>query len=117
MRSAIREQRLDRDMQFNPDKVFAALFMLPAACWLVFNSLRTMEVRLNDGTVISRYERPVLFWFLVGIGFWGIFLSLWLVFTPNGPTNKGTDRSIRMEPSGHKAALSAPDRYGRDLPQ
>jgi hypothetical protein len=33
----------------------------------LFNSLRTMQVQMGIGVVLSRYESPVLFWLLIAL--------------------------------------------------
>jgi hypothetical protein len=46
--------------------VMTVLFVVMLAFILMalklFNSLRTMQVRMGVGVVLSRYENPVLFW-------------------------------------------------------
>ncbi|NPU65631.1 hypothetical protein HL667_11550 [Bradyrhizobium sp. 83012] len=45
------------------------VIVLPFA-WAVlklFNSLRTMQVKVGVGLVLSRYDNPRLFWLLVGL--------------------------------------------------
>ena len=43
--------------------VFIAFMLM--SCRL-FNSLRTMEIRMGMGVVLLRYESPPLFWFVIG---------------------------------------------------
>jgi len=70
-------------MQLNPIKIMA-FFILLVAGGQLFYFLRTGEVRMQGGTTISRHERPVLFWLMVGIGCWGVFISVaLLIYLPN----------------------------------
>ena len=33
----------------------------------LFNSLRTMQIRMGAGVVLSRYESPLMFWAVIAI--------------------------------------------------
>jgi hypothetical protein len=33
----------------------------------LFNSLRTMQIQMGVGVVLSRYESPLLFWFVIAL--------------------------------------------------
>jgi hypothetical protein len=51
--------------------VITILFVVVLAFVLMalklFNSLRTMQVRMGVGVVLSRYENPVLFWIEIAL--------------------------------------------------
>ncbi len=32
----------------------------------LFNSLRTMQIKMGVGVVLLRYESPILYWFVIG---------------------------------------------------
>jgi hypothetical protein len=52
--------------------------------WELFGSLRTLEVRMRGGGVVSRQEKPTLFWVLIAGQCWVLALTfaflMWVIF-------------------------------------
>ena len=48
----------------------------------LFNSLRTMQIQMGVGVVLSRYESPLLFWFVIAFqcSIIGVLLAISLLF-------------------------------------
>jgi len=76
---ALEEVRAEQAIGLKGMPVIATLVVfgvLLAFAWLVlklFNSLRSMEIKIAFGAVLTRYESPLLFW--IGIGLQGLGLS------------------------------------------
>jgi hypothetical protein len=47
--------------------------------WQMFESLRTMEIRMRGGAVIRRNEKPKLFWLIIALQLPIMAIFLWLV--------------------------------------
>jgi ABC-type Fe3+-siderophore transport system permease subunit len=47
-----------------PVVMLLIILLLPLAwiCWKLFTGLRSMEIRMGVGVVLSRYDNPILFW-------------------------------------------------------
>jgi hypothetical protein len=63
------------------------IFAFALSSWILFNSLRTMQIGMGMGVVLSRYENPRLFWCvitlqcaligaLLAILYWGLFVHV-----------------------------------------
>jgi|tagenome__1003787_1003787.scaffolds.fasta_scaffold19737744_2 hypothetical protein len=52
-------------------QVISILFVVMVAFALValklFNSLRTMQIQMGVGVVLSKYENPLLFWLVIAL--------------------------------------------------
>lgn len=46
---------------------FIVAFAFALMALKLFNSLRTMQVQMGVGVVLSRYESPPLFWLVIGL--------------------------------------------------
>jgi hypothetical protein len=48
----------------------------------LFNGLRTMQIQMGVGVVLSRYESPLLFWFVIAFqcSTIGVLLTIILLF-------------------------------------
>jgi hypothetical protein len=53
-------------MQLNPNKI-VAFFMFLGIGGLLLIFVRTGQMRTRRGAIISRYERPVLFWVVIAL--------------------------------------------------
>jgi hypothetical protein len=56
------------------------ILLLPLAwiCWKLFDGLRTMEIRMGVGVVLSGYDNPILFWtvFALQCAFAGLLVAI-----------------------------------------
>jgi hypothetical protein len=58
------------------------LFALALISLKLFNSLRNMQIQMGVGVVLSRYESPLLFWFVIAFqcSVIGVLLGIGLLF-------------------------------------
>jgi hypothetical protein len=45
--------------------LFPVIVAFALMSFKLFNSLRTMQIRMGVGVVLLRYESPLLFWFVI----------------------------------------------------
>lgn len=47
--------------------VFAVMVAFALMTLKLFNSLRTMQIQMGVGVIVSKYEGPVLFWLVIAL--------------------------------------------------
>jgi hypothetical protein len=47
--------------------LFPVIFAFVLMSWKLFNSLRTTQIQMGVGVVLSRYESPLMFWFVIAL--------------------------------------------------
>lgn len=47
--------------------LFVVIFVLALMALKLFNSLRTMRIRMGVGVILSMYESPLLFWIVIAL--------------------------------------------------
>jgi hypothetical protein len=60
--------------------VLAVVVAFALASWKLLNSLITMQIRMGVGVILSRYDSPLLFWFVIALQCLGIGALLAVIY-------------------------------------